>query len=206
MAVGIISAVEHHHPYHDIESIFWVITYCALRWLPHSYVKPKELSELIWKLFYSGDAGAKALEFHLSSHLAQVTTWPEAFQTWFADFKDLVIDVLTVRKNKRRSLDELNLDHLRKLWTNATRAAITGLGDHACDRVSHDIADERQACVIHPTISTSWPSESLHSGVKLEVDEVNIQGELPPSSRSGSVGEQYLGLSGDRPAKRSRVI
>jgi hypothetical protein len=174
MATNILMNItpNEHNEYHDIESIIWVMAYCALRWLPHAEYSAVVLHDLITQLFdehrknlqgQSKGGLVKSEEMDSSMHFGGMEGLPQVFHDWFTGVKDLLSD--SIRK-RNYDYSQIKKDDLRRCWQKAVEALEKPPLDGSpkaslCNRVEHPLAKARNLATPLDATRTSITSTSL---------------------------------------------
>jgi hypothetical protein len=174
MAANILLNItpNEHNEYHDIESIVWVMAYCALRWLPHVEYTGVQLDDYITRLFdehkkdFRGQSKGGLVKFEemdSSVHLDGMEGLPPIFYDWFTGVKHLLAD--SIRK-RNYDYSQIKKDDLRRCWQNAVEALEKPPLDGSpkaplCDRVEHPLAKARNLATPLDATRTSITSTSL---------------------------------------------
>jgi hypothetical protein len=174
MATNILMNIKpnEHNEYHDIESIVWVMAYCALRWLPHQVYTGVKLHSILTRLFdehYEDAVGAsrggtvKSIELTSQMHFDGLSGLPQIFDDWLSDAKNLLEG--SIRK-ANYDYSQISKDDLRQCWQRAVDALekppLDGsLKAPLCDRVEHPLAKARDLTTPLDATRTSMTTTSL---------------------------------------------
>jgi hypothetical protein len=173
MAANILMNITtSHNEYHDIESLVWVMAYCALRWLPHAEYSFSTLQGIVRRLFderyeyWQGksDGGLlKAVEMRSSTHLQKISGLPPVFAGWFTGVKSLLADSIY---KKNYDYSDINKDDLRRCWQKAVEAyeslpLYNSSQAPSCDRIEHQFVQAPDSSTPHESTRTDTPTPSL---------------------------------------------
>jgi hypothetical protein len=174
MAANILLNItpNEHNEYHDIESIVWVMVYCAIRWLPHAEYSGHRLHEVVTELFdehfrdmegSSRGGRVKAIEMTSRMHLNGFQGLPQIYDDWLRDVKKLLEG--SIRK-ENYDYSQINKDDLRQCWQKAVDAleklSLDGpLQAPLCDRVEHPLAKAPNLATPLDATRTSITTTSL---------------------------------------------
>jgi hypothetical protein len=175
-----------HNEYHDIESLVWVMTYCALRWLPHAEYSGVVLQGFVGRLFdehrkdlqgRSHGGSFKAVEMLSSMHLDKIVGLPPMFAGWFTSVKTLLADSI---REHNYDYSQIRKDDLRRCWQKAvevleSRPLDKSLKAPSCDRVEHQFGKAPDFSTPHDSTwtDTITPSLSEHESRPLPPTEAD---------------------------------
>ncbi|RDX49869.1 hypothetical protein OH76DRAFT_1438155 [Lentinus brumalis] len=145
----------------DMESLLYVVLYCALHWLPHNYSKDK-LTDLITAFFEHkerydpGIMGGRGKIINAENRYFTrgVVFGSPAIKEWL----DTVMDYMSPRAHQKETFkDKWNLEQMDAFWTEFLQTHKL----EGADRVSHDLT--KRTLPLEAPTSESYSSSSSAS-------------------------------------------